>query len=317
MVAEAAINRVETSIEGPLLARQKGVVEAILAAYGPLPQISLEYEEGAKLLWITLRPEPKPVFTLPSIQSVLKVQHAIRDLWGKNGDRPVLFLAFRSRGPMFSLGGDLDYYLDCLATNDRKGLHGYAAAAAKVIELNRNGIEGRVITLATVHGKALGGGIDPARACNLMVAEEKASFCYPEVNYNHFPISAVPILSRHAGFVTAQKILMSGAEYSAEEFVGFGVLDACVPNGTGEDWVRSYARTSLATHGARLSVIAAVNRQAGDLAGELASAVADWVSHILTLKPLEISKLQRIAVAQERMLGRLVGRNELSISSSR
>lgn len=317
MAASTAINRIESAQAEPSTAAGKGVVETILGTYGPLPQISLEYEAASKLLWITLRPEPKPVFTLPAVQSVLKVQHAIRDLWGKSGDRPVLFLAFRSHGPVFSLGGDLDYYLDCLATNDRAGLNHYAETAAKVIELNRNGIEGRVITLSTVHGKALGGGIDPARACNLMVAEERASFCYPEVNYNHFPISAVPILSRHAGFVAAEKILMSGQDYSAAEFAELGVLDAYVPNGTGEDWIRNYARTALPTHSARSSVIAAVNRQAGDLAAELASAVTDWVSHILTLKPLEVSKLQRIVVAQERMMGRLVGRGELSINAGR
>jgi len=62
------------------------------------------------------------------------------------------------------------------------------------------------VTLATVHAKALGGGIDPARACNVMIGEERASFSYPEINYNHFPISAVPILSRHTGSIEAERI---------------------------------------------------------------------------------------------------------------
>lgn len=313
MLDDAAIHAGKS--DRTLQGEGRGVVEELTARTGSLPQISLEYEPDLKLLWITLRPGPKPVFTLSSIQSVRKVQDAIRDLWGRSPDRPVLFLAYRGQGRVFSLGGDLDYYLDCLATNDREGLHDYAATAAKVIELNRNGIEGRVITLATVHAKALGGGIDPARACNVMIAEETASFCYPEVNYNHFPISAVPILSRHAGFIEAERILMSGREYSATEFAELRVLDAVVPDGTGEEWVRTYARTALTTHAARLSVIAAVNRQAGDLAQELASAVSSWVSHILTLKPLEISKLQRIAAAQERMLGRLVSRQMSSVGS--
>lgn len=305
----AVIGAGSARVEAPAVT---GVVERLTAEAGYLPQICLEYEADTKLLWITLLPEPKPVFTLPSIESVLKVQRAIRTLWGRAADRPVLFLAYRGRGPVFSLGGDLDYYLDCLRANDREGLHAYAASAAKVIELNRNGIEGCVLTLATIHAKALGGGIDPARACNVMVAEEQASFCYPEVNYNHFPISAVPILSRHAGFIEAEKILLSGNDFSAAEFASRGVLDAVVPAGHGEDWIRNYARMSLPTHAARVSIIAAINRQAGDIVGELASAVSDWVSHILTLKPLEISKLQRIAAAQERMLGRLVGRGVVS-----
>ncbi len=307
---EAAAMTVErwTTVDSD--AATTNVVETIERQAGDLPQIALEYEADSKLLWITLRPEPKPVFTLPAIESVRKVQNAIAALWGTTSDRPVLFLAYRGRGRVFSLGGDLDYYLDCLAKNDREGLSTYARAAADVIKLNRSGIDGSVITLTTVHGRAMGGGIDPARACNVMIAEEDATFCYPEVNYNHFPISAVPILSRHTGFIEAEKILLSGRDYSSAEFMARGALDAVVPTGTGEAWVRRYAAASLASHSARIALIAAFNRQAGDLGADLAAGAASWVSHILTLKPLEISKLQRIAAAQERMLGRLLRQSD-------
>lgn len=282
------------------------VVELIQRRAGALPQIELAYEPENKLLWITLRPEPKPVFTLPSIESVQKVQVAISELWGTTPERPVLYLAYRARGRVFSLGGDLDFYLDCLAKNDRDGLARYARTASDVIAMNRNGINGAVLTLSTVHARAMGGGIDPARACNVMIAEESATFCYPEVNYNHFPISAVPILSRHTGFIEAEKILLSGRDYSAAEFLERGAVEAVVPSGTGEAWIRRYAAASLSSHSARTALIAAFNRQAGDLGRELADAAANWVAHIMTLKPIEISKLQRIAAAQERMLGRLM-----------
>lgn len=282
------------------------VIEDLKRRAGALPQISLDYEVQHKLLWITLRPEPKPVFTLPVIESVRKVQLAIAELWGTVPDRPVLFLAFRSQGRVFSLGGDLDYYLDCLANGDRAGLAAYARTAADVIEMNANGIGGSVITLATVQARAMGGGIDPARACNVMVAEENATFCYPEVNYNHFPISAVPILSRHAGPIEAERILLSGRDYTGQEFLACGVLDALVPDGTGEDWIRRYATASISSHSARVALMASFNRVSGDLGAELSSGASGWVSHIMSLKPLEISKLQRIAAAQERMLGRLL-----------
>lgn len=282
------------------------VTDIIARQAGSLPQIALDYEADTRLLWITLRPEPKPVFTLPIIESVHRVQLAIAEIWGTAPDRPILFLAYRARGPVFSLGGDLDYYLECLARNDRAGLRRYARAASDVIRMNHDGLGGSVITLATVHARALGGGIDPARACNVMVAEEGATFCYPEVNYNHFPISAVPILSRHVGRIEAERILLSGQDFTAAEFRARGALEAVLPAGEGEAWVRRYAATSLGSHSARVAVIAAFNRQAGDLGSELATGVESWVSHIMTLKPLEISKLQRIASAQERILGRML-----------
>ena len=161
------------------------------------------------------------------------------------------------------------------------------------------------MTLATVHAKALGGGIDPARACNVMIGEERATFSYPEINYNHFPISAVPILSRHTGPIEAERILLSGAEYTARAFLERGALDEIVANGGGEDAVRDYAKRCLPTHRARVALFAAFNRQSGTLDADLFESAGAWVDHIFNLRPMEISKLQRIAHAQERMLARI------------
>lgn len=280
------------------------VVGAIYQKTGPLPQLHLDYEPEIRTLWVTLAPEPKPVFTLPLVTSAKKVQDAVTALWSRAEFSPVLFIAMRARGPIFSLGGDLDFYLDCLAKGDRAGLAEYARIAASVLLHNATGLNGLVVTLATVSGKALGGGIDPARSCNVMLAEESASFGYPEVNFNHFPISAVPVLSRHAGFIEAEEILLSGDVYSAAEFYGKGVLDDVVPDGTGEERIRAYATRTLSTHRARVALFAAFNRRSGDLAAELAESAALWVDHMMSLSPIDISKLQRVAHTQERMLAR-------------
>jgi len=281
------------------------ILSAIRAVTGVLPQVDLAFEPAIRTLWVTLKPEPKPVFTLQVISSVRKVQDAIIRLWADAVECPVMFFAYRGVGPLFSLGGDLDYYLDCLAEDNSQGLLNYARQAADVIAYNSNGLNGLAITVATIHGKALGGGIDPARACNVLVGEEQATFGYPEIHYNHFPISAVPILSRHVGTIEAERILTLGLDYTASEFHTCGVLDAVVPNGSGEDWIRNYARRSMPTHRARMALIAAFNRRAGNLSEELADAVDTWVKHFMRLKPIDISKLQRIAQVQERMLVKL------------
>jgi DSF synthase len=283
----------------------EAIVTAIRAVTGFLPQIEISFEPQIRMLWITLKPEPKPVFTLQVIASVRKVQDAVIRLWADAAECPVMFLAYRGVGPTFSLGGDLDFYLDCLAEGDKAGLANYANLAAEVIAYNNNGLNGLVITLATIHGKALGGGIDPARACNVLVGEEHATFGYPEIHYNHFPISAVPILSRHVGMVEAERILTLGRDYTAAEFEARGVLDAVVRTGGGEDWIREYATRTMPTHRARRALIAAFNRRTGNLAAELAEAVETWVNHFMRLKPIEISKLQRIAQVQERMLAKM------------
>jgi len=281
------------------------VLGQIKALAGVLPQIDLDFEPDIRTLWITLKPEPKPVFTLPAISSVKKVQEAVIRLWSGAPASPVMFLAYRGVGPLFSLGGDLDFYLDCLAERNSEGLLDYARQAAEVIASNTDGLRGMAITMTTIHGKALGGGIDPARACHVLVGEEQATFGYPEIHYNHFPISAVPILSRHVGTVQAERILTQGLDYTATEFHACGVLDAVVPTGAGEEWIRSHAKRSLPSHRARMALIAAFNRRSGNLAVELKEAVDTWVKHFMELKPIDISKLQRIAQVQERMLVRM------------
>ncbi len=54
-----------------------------------------------------------------------------------------------------------------------------------------------------------------------------------------------------------------------------------------------------------MALIAAFNRRAGNLTEELSEAVETWVKYFMQLKPIDISKLQRIAQVQERMLVKL------------
>ena len=283
------------------------IVAQLSAVADHLPQLQISYERDIRTLWVTLQPEPKPVFTLPIIQSVWKLQTAVMKMWPSGRGSPVLFIAYRGTGPIFSLGGDLDFFLSCLLSNDRQALTEYASLAAEVTRVNATGLEGLVISLASIQGKALGGGIDPARACHVMIADESASFGYPEVNYNHFPISAVPILSRRIGLIEAQRVLLSGVDYSAAEFFRIGALDAVVPDGTGEEWIRQYAGRTASSHRARISLLSNFNRRSGDLRQELAAEAGAWVDHMMTLGPQDIAKLQRIARAQKKLLSRVRG----------
>ncbi|SEL36781.1 DSF synthase [Bosea lupini] len=287
------------------------VIETIRRHAGFLPEVQLAYEQELRLLWVTIKPELKPVFTLQLLESLGKVQQAIIDLWGtpeQYHSAPVRFLAFRGTGPFFTLGGDLDFYLDCLAKNDRPALAEYARLSVEGALRNASGLNGMAVTLSTIHAKAIGGGIDAPRSCNVMIAEEQASFVYPEIKFNHFPITAVGVLSRRMGARAAEHMLQSGEEMSAAEFLAAGGLEAVVPIGTGEDWIRKYASDSLPIHAARTALFSAFNRRAGNLREELEYLGQLWTDCMLRLHPSAISKLQRIAQTQDRMLARVYQR---------
>ncbi len=291
------------------------VVAAVRHHAGALPQIELAYEAEIRALWLTIKPEPKPVFTLDLLTSVGKVQQAIWALWGKGaGDRhgaernaPVKFLAFRGAGPVFTLGGDLDFYLDCLAKGDRAALMDYARVSVEGASWNASGCRNTVITLSTIHAKAIGGGIDAPRSCNIMVAERGATFSYPEVKFNHFPITAIPVLARRVGDRVAEEVLMSGLEFDAYEFASRGLLEAVVEPGAGEDWIRSYCRETLPMHTARRSIFSALHARHRHFEEDLRYNAELWVDCMMRMPPTEIAKLQRIAQMQERMLQRMYG----------
>lgn len=286
---------------------QKEVIGSIVQKTGPLREIELAYEPDIKTLWITITPEPKPVFTLPLLDSLVRVQAAIAELWSapeRYQRAPIRFLAFRGRGPFFTLGGDLDFYLDCLQKNDRQSLAEYARLGAEGAIWNSNCLNGSVITLSTIHDKAMGGGIDAPRSCNVMIAEERATFCYPEVNFNHFPITAIAVLSRKMGQRAAEQLLISGEEVTAAQFMAMGGLEEVVADGTGEAWIRRYCAASLPTHSSRLALFTAFGRRAGDLREELTYLRQIWTDCMLRLTPAEISKLQRIVRAQDAIIAR-------------
>jgi DSF synthase len=284
------------------------VLDEIRHKTGPLAQLQLEYEPQIKTLWVTLAPEPKPVFTFGLVDSVLRLQMAVVDLWGKESEvrSPIRFFAYRSRGPIFTFGGDLDFYLDCISKGDRSALYEYARLSIEGVIGNASSLSGSAITMVTIEGKGIGGGIDALLSCDIAIAEEQTSFSYPEVKFNHFPVAAVAVLSQRVGNRTALKLLSNGTELTATQFEALGALDTVAAPGQGENWIRKYANETLPMHAARLALFEAFYRpRAEAFRSELSALAIAWTDHMLRLSPIEISRLQRISVGQDRMLQHL------------
>jgi DSF synthase len=286
------------------------VLDEIRHKTGLLAQLQLEYEPQIKTLWVTIAPEPKPVFTLGLVDSVARLQRAIVALWGKEDypQSPIRFFAYRANGPIFTFGGDLDFYLDCIGRGDRAALQEYAQLSIEGVLGNATSLSGTAITMATIEGKGIGGGIDAPLSCNLVIAEEHTSFSYPEVKFNHFPVASVAVLSQRIGTRAAHKLLSNGTELTATEFEALGALDAVASRGQGENWLRKFASETLPMHAARLGLYEAFHRRrAEEFGNELTALAAAWTDHMLRLSPIEISRLQRISVGQDRMLQHIYG----------
>lgn len=85
--------------------------------------------------------------------------------------------------------------------------------------------------IAAVQGYALGSGFDLALACDMIVASEKASFAFPEVDLGITPgFGGMQRLVRAVGMPYAKKIIFTAHTISAQEALRIGLATAVYPD---------------------------------------------------------------------------------------
>lgn len=87
------------------------------------------------------------------------------------------------------------------------------------------------ITLAVVRGHCLGGGMELAAACDLVVADESARFGQPEIKLGCFPPYAAARYPRLMGPKMAAEVLLTGRPLSATEAWQLGFVNQLAPAG--------------------------------------------------------------------------------------
>lgn len=96
--------------------------------------------------------------------------------------------------------------------------------------------------IAKIDGYCLGGGLEIALACDFRFASERSTFAFPEINLGIFPgSSGTQRLATHVSPNCAKEILMTGDEYSADDFSDEGILDRVVSAEELESTVTDFA----------------------------------------------------------------------------
>lgn len=85
------------------------------------------------------------------------------------------------------------------------------------------------ITVAVVHGHCLGGGMELAMSCDLVLAAEDARFGQPEVELGCYPPYAAALYPRLIGPRRTLEMLLTGRSFPAAEAEAMGLVNDCVP----------------------------------------------------------------------------------------
>lgn len=132
------------------------------------------------------------------------------------------------------------------------------------------------VTVAAVHGHALGGGLMLAAAQDLVVAEASARFGLPEVSLGFPPGYGIARLMDMVGGAHARDLILSGRTIDAAEAHRMGLVLRVIPDGTLDVAVGELAR-EIAQHpraGLAAAKAAIANIRAGRAGGETCSFAA-------------------------------------------
>jgi enoyl-CoA hydratase len=87
-------------------------------------------------------------------------------------------------------------------------------------------------TIAAVHGVTFGGGFELALACDLIIADKMARFCFPELRLGLIPgFGGIPRLKRDVGNAVVRDMLLTGRSINAAKAQQIGLVSQVVGEG--------------------------------------------------------------------------------------
>jgi DSF synthase len=264
-------------------------------------QLTTYVDEHNQVAWGYMNAAPRPCFTGVLLREIV-------DWFGDVGRRvddpesaDVNYVVVASAHPgVYNLGGDLNLFRQLIEERDRDSLYKYAQACIRplflnALHLNRPNLK----TITLVQGDALGGGFECALSGNVLIAERGSKMGFPEILFNLFPgMGAMTLLGRKIGYSKAEKVILSGKLYSAEEMYELGAVDILAEPGSGEQAVYEFIRKEARQRNGALALRAARELSQPIAHDELMRIAEIWVDAALRLEPKDLRMMERLVARQ-------------------
>ncbi len=147
-----------------------------------------------------------------------------------------------------------------------------------------------VPTLAAVNGTALGGGLEVALACDMIVVAAGARLGQPEIKLAVFPPVAAILLPRLLPPAKANELLYGGGVITAEEALHYGLVNRVFARESFAAEVAAYARPFVELSRAALAATKKAIRLAGN---------RDFEDALQTVETSYLKELMATADAKE------------------
>lgn len=249
-------------------------------------------------------------FRTTLVDEILHYQQALSDRLRINqqrqGDDRLKHVVLASDSDVFNLGGDLELFCQLIRKGDRVGLLNYARQCVRGVYAFNAGLGVGAHTIALVQGDALGGGFEAALSCHTIVAEEGVQMGLPEVLFDLFPgMGAYSFLCKRIAPHHAEKIMLEGNVYSAEELHRIGLVDVLVPRGEGPRAVEKVIRSNQRIPHARAAMHRVRSMAQPVTLEEMMNITEVWVDTALRLGEKSLRTMERLVRAQYRRHGEM------------
>ena len=270
-----------------------------------LGNLKVTLDSSYRAVWVEFDYNGRPCFSTELLEDVSKTQRAIRHAVyagyrEKDPDRLLFQVLASVDRSVFSLGGDLKYFIECIEAGDRVSLQAYGELCVDIQYATATHYHVPFTTIALVEGEALGGGFEAVLSANVLIAERRARFGFPEITFGMFPgMGAISLLTRKVAPAVAKRLIMDHRIYSATELYDMGILDVLAADGEGRAATMEYMQRHMALLQGYHGFQAATDRVLPLGHSELADVVSLWVDAAMQLSEKNLRLMKYFARAQE------------------
>jgi DSF synthase len=283
-----------------------GIPQREIKPQSEFTQFTTRYEPETSSIWCWMQPEPRPCLNTTLIDELFQLQQQLSVTYNKQEAGmvwPFRHLVLASKIPgIYSLGGDLELFKQCITTGDEKKLRAYAYKTIDLMIRNINNLDLPITTVSLVQGQALGGGFETALSCDAIVAERSSRLGFPEILFNLFPgMGAYNLLARRVGPALAERIILSGETYTAGALYDMGVIDVLAEDGEGILATKEYMNSHNRSHNT-IRAMKKIRQIVHPITKQTFYDIVDiWVEAAMNISGKDLAKLDRLLQLQKDM----------------
>ncbi len=147
--------------------------------------------------------------------------------------RDIRGVTFRGQGGVFCAGGDLKSFKQAVSGKADRDETLQMSRSAGVLYGAINALP--QITVMTIEGPCVAGGLGIASCGDIVIAEKDASFSLTEVKIGLSPAQIAPFVTARIGITNMRRLALTGAMFGSEEALRIGLADEVVSNSAALD----------------------------------------------------------------------------------